>query len=167
MQTVNSWAPKGPSREVRVERWKQRAFYASPCRFFIDVPLDMSGIVRAAVRDCVTHGHHPAPGGMTLVTDAIFRGAALIEITDPRPDDPHVVRIDGEMLGRELPPKGVKLRAELDELVRWAVDLGFELGGCYVQYELRKDTGSGIRATQVYAPISGQEALIDAVSLER
>lgn len=167
MQAVNSLAPKGPSREVRVERWKHRAFYASPCRFFIDVPLDMSGIVAAAVRDCTVHGYHLVPGGMTLVTDAIFRGAALVEITDPRPEDTHVVRIDGELLARALPEKGVKLRAELDELVRWAVDLGFEIGGCYVQYELSTVSGSAVRATQVYAPISGEEQIIESRRMDR
>ena len=164
MQSVNSWAPKGPSREVRVERWRHRTFYASPCRLFMDVPLDMSGIVAAAVRDCMTHGYHLVPGGMTLVTDSIFRGAALIEISDPRPDDPHVIRLGGELLARGLPERGVKLRAELDELVRWAVDLGYEVAGCYVQYDLNPTTGNGLRAVQLFAPLRGEESLTEANS---
>lgn len=161
MQQVNSWPQKGPSREVRVERWKNRAFYASPCRFFLDVPLDMSGIIHAAVRDCVAHGYHQQPSGMTLITDAIFRGAALIEIVDPRPGDPHVQRMDGEMLARSLPDKGVRLRAELDELVRWSVDIGYEIGGCYVSYEPR-DSSRSVRPAHLYAPIRGEEMLIES-----
>ncbi len=27
-----------PSREVRLDHWERRSFYAAACRFFIDVP---------------------------------------------------------------------------------------------------------------------------------
>jgi hypothetical protein len=161
-QVSKGWPPRQPSREVRVERWEGRTFYASQCRFFIDVPLDMSGIVLGAVREAMNHGLRLVPGGMTLATDTLFRGAVLIEIQDDGREDHNIVRMGGELLSRALPEKGVRLRSELDELVRWSLDLGYEVTGCYIEYTPRESIPGAVRATTVYASIKGEDALIES-----
>lgn len=162
MQSVNSWPPpSGPSRAVRAERWVGRTFYASQCRFFLDVPLDMSGMIASATREAAHGGHELVPGGLTLATDAIYRGAVLVEVQDPGIPLANVVHLDGEVLGRALPDRGVKLRAELDELVRWSLDLGLEVTACYVQYESKGPLPGAVKATNVYATIRGEESITD------
>ena len=161
MQSVtNSWPPPGPTREVRVEEWRRRTFYASHCRFFIDVPLDMSGMIISAAREATERGYRLIAGGATLATDAIFRGAVLVEIERAVGTD--VVHFDGELLARVLPDKGVQLRSELNELKKWAVDIGFDITGTYVEYAMRSSTPGRVRPHAVYATISGEEALIES-----
>jgi hypothetical protein len=146
---------------VRAEHWSKRVFYASQCRFFLDVPLDMSGLIANAQRDAAGHGHVVVPGGMVLATDAIFRGAVLVEIEDPGGSPYHVIRIDGEVLGRDLPPKGMRLRGELEELVRWASDLGLDVNGSYVEYRNNGTIPGVARAVAVYATVLGEERITD------
>jgi len=161
MQSVNSSrAPESASREVRVERWTQRAFYATQCRFFIDVPLDMTGMINGAIREANARGIKLRPGGTIFATDAIYRGAVLVEL-DSTAGVPDAVHLDTEVLARALPPKGIRLRAELDELVRWSLDLGYEVTGCYVQYEATGTIPGSVRATQVFATVRGEH--IDSV----
>jgi len=163
MQPVsNSWPPPGPMREVRVEQWRRRAFYASHCRFFIDVPLDMSGMILNAAREATQHGYRLIPGGATLATDAIFRGAVLVEIERAVGHD--VVQFDGEVLARLLPEKGLQLRAELNELKRWSLDIGYEVTGCYVEYAMRDSSPGRVRPHAVYATINGESALLETSS---
>lgn len=160
-----SWSnAPASSREVRVERWGTRAFYASPCRYFIDLPLDMTGSVINARRDAVQAGHALLEAGSIYATDTHYRGAILVEIHPDRRDDPNVIALSGEFLARALPPKGVKLRKELDELVRWSLDLGLEVAGVYVQYE---EDGSLMRATNVFASLRGENELTDPSALSR
>lgn len=165
MQHVtNKWsansADRGPSREVRVEDWTGRVFYASHCRFFLDVPLDMSGIIMNAAREATQHGYRLAAGGATLATDEIFRGAVLVELERAaRPIGVNVVRFDSEVLVRVLPDKGVQLRAELKELTHWSSDLGFEISGRYVEYATRSSSDS-VRPHAVYASLRGEQALL-------
>jgi hypothetical protein len=161
MQQVNSWSVPGPSRAVRVERWNGRAFYASACRFFLDVPLDMTGLVMNATREAMQHGLTLVPAGTVLATDSLYRGAILLEIVDPGMQLMNVVRFDGEVLGRALPEKGVRLRAELDELVRWSNDLGHEVTGCYVQYEHRGSIPGLMKPSQVFATIRGEHSITE------
>lgn len=161
MQEVTKpWSSRQPSREVRVERWTGRTFYASHCRFFIDVPLDMSGILLSAVREAVAAGHQLIPGGAALATDALFRGAVLIEIQDDGAHAHNIVRMNGELLVRALPEKGVQLRSELDELVRWSLDLGYEVTGCYIEYTPRGSIPGAVRPTMLYATIKGEDEMI-------
>lgn len=162
MQQMNSWSNTGAGRAVRVERWVGRAFYASACRFFLDVPLDMTGLILNATREAVQHGHTLVPGGAILATDTIYRGAVLLEIVDPRLHGMmNVVRVDGEVLARGLPEKGLRLRSELDELVRWSNDLGHEVTGCYVQYEHRGSIPGAVKASQVFATIRGEHSITE------
>ena len=142
-----------PMREVRVERWVGRLFYATPCRFFIDVPLDMSGCVAAALRDAVAAGCRLAEDGEVLATDSIFRGAILVEV-EPI-DSVNLVVLDTEVLARGLPEKGVRLRKELDELVRWAIDLGHDVAALYVRFEPTGTIPGAMKPTHVYAAIQG------------
>lgn len=161
MQYVpNSSPPPGPTREVRVERWRARTFYASHCRFFLDVPLDMTGMIMNAAREATEHGFRVVPAGMTLATDAIYRGAVLIEI-EPAIGST-VISFDGELLARVLPEKGVQLRAELKELTRWADDIGYEITGTYVEYAVRDSSPGRVRPHAVYATLRGEDALLES-----
>ena len=160
MQHVtNRWPPRGPAREVRIEHWSARTFYASQCRFFIDVPLDMSGIVLGAIREAMQHGLRLLPGGATLATDTLYRGAVLIEVQDDGREDHNIVRMSGELLARALPDKGVRLRAELDELVRWSIDIGYDVTGCYIEYSPHESIPGAVRPSTVFASIKGEDAL--------
>ncbi|MBK7396686.1 MAG: hypothetical protein IPJ34_10390 [Myxococcales bacterium] len=143
-----------PSREVRLDHWERRSFYAAACRFFIDVPLDMSGIVLAGQREALHAGFKLKPAAAAYATDSIYRGAVLLELDgDPGIDGSHIVRLEGEVLVRALPPKGAKLRAELNELARWSKDLGYEVNGLFVVYESNGTMPGGMKATQVFAPV--------------
>jgi hypothetical protein len=141
------------SRVVRSESWSSRIFYAAACRFFIDVPLDMTGCIHAGLLETVEHGLEPLPGGDLLLTDSLYRGAVLVEIARPaKIADRHVVELSGlELLSRELPSSGVRMRAELDELTRWSFDLGHQVKALYVRYA-RVPPGI-MRPTTVYAAL--------------
>jgi hypothetical protein len=162
MQSVtNQWSAPGPTREVRVERWRARTFYASHCRFFLDVPLDMTGMIMNAAREATEHGFRVVTGGVTLATDAIYRGAVLVEIEPAI--GATVMHFDGELLVRVLPDKGVQLRSELKELTRWADDIGYEITATYVEYAMRDSTGR-VRPHAVYATIRGKDALLESTA---
>jgi hypothetical protein len=152
---------QGAGRAVRVERWASRLFYATPCRFFIDVPLDMSGCVAAARREALAAGYRLPLLGDVLATDALYRGAILVEIEPGGPESTHVMELDGEVLARELPEKGARLRVELDELVRWSFDLGHEVSAVYVQYQSIGDIPGAVRAAHVFAAIKGGERITE------
>ena len=151
--------PSGPTREVRLEQWERRTFYAAACRFFIDVPLDMSGIVNGAQREAQGAGFAIKAGVPAYATDSIYRGAVLLELEkDPGFDGNHIVRIHGEVLVRALPQKGVKLRAELGELVRWAKDIGYEVDASFIAYEMSGSLPAGnMKPTQVFATVKSAE----------
>jgi hypothetical protein len=160
---ANNWSPhqgahqgdSGLTREVRLEQWSARTFYASHCRFFVDVPLDMSGIIMTVAREATQHGYRLVAGGATLATDAIYRGAVLIEIE--RALGNNVVQFDGEVLARVLPDKGVQIRSEFNELKKWSVDIGYEITGCYVEYAMRSSMPGRVRPHAVYATIRGED----------
>ena len=147
--------PVSGSRPVRSERWATRAFYASPCRFFIDVPLDMTGCISGGIREAHDLALPVLDGGDVYATDALYRGAVLVELEPDViavPKQGSIIRVhDVELLTRALPERGVRLRAELDELVRWSIDLGHEVSAVYVQYG-PTETGS-VRATDVFAAL--------------
>ena len=147
--------PVSTSRPVRTERWVGRAFYASPCRFFIDVPLDMTGCISGAIRETRDLGLRVLDGGDVYATDALYRGAVLVEIELDAvavPESGTVVRVhELDLLARVLPERGVRLRAELDELVRWSIDLGHDVSAVYVQYAA--DALGLVRATEVFAAL--------------
>ncbi len=151
--------PSGPAREVRLEQWDRRTFYAAACRFFIDVPLDMSGIVSAAQREAQNSGFALKFGVPAYATDSIYRGAVLLELeADPGFDGNHIVRLNGEVLVRALPQKGVKLRAELSELGRWAKDIGYEVDASFIAYEMSGSLPAGnMKPTQVFATVKSTE----------
>jgi hypothetical protein len=147
--------PVSHSRPVRTEHWRARAFYASPCRFFIDVPLDMTGCIHGAVREAHSLGLPVLDGGEVFATDALYRGAVLVELeldVIATPPTGSIVRVhELDLLARVLPERGVRLRAELDELVRWSLDLGHDVSAVYVQYG-QTQTGA-VRATEVFAAL--------------
>jgi len=145
---------------VRSDHWQARTFYASPCKFFIDVPLDMSGCIVGAVHEASRLGLSPRPGGQLLVTDTLFRGAVLVEVAPPVQAHPQVVTIGGDVLARDLPQKGAKLRGELDELVRWALEIGQEVTGCYVRYEPAGNLPGLVRPAEVFAAVRGEADLV-------
>ena len=150
----------GPSRPVRTERWHRRAFFASPCRYFIDVPLDMTGCIHGALREATRAGHRRPEGGDVFATDAIFRGAILVEVEDHDPVA-DLIRVDGvDLLGREVPERGARLRVELDELVRWSMEIGHEVSAVYVRYDL---SGPAARPIEVFAALRGDTAVNDPV----
>jgi hypothetical protein len=160
MTSPHSWAPP-VSREVRVERWNLRAFYASPCRFFLDLPLDMTGIVVSTVDEAVAAGHVLSSGGLVLATDAYFRGAVLLEIEDPGTFAPGVVRLDFEVLSRALPARGLDVRGEIAELARWSRDLGHEVTAWFVEYARREDRPTALRAKHLHGALRGERPLTE------
>jgi hypothetical protein len=142
------------SRPVRTERWSARTFYAFPCAFLLDVPVDMTGCIQGALRAATRAGLRPRTDGDVLATDAIQRGAVLVEIED----DPaaatfvDVVRFrGGELLVRDLPPKVGRLRVEVDELLRWAREIGGDVASVYVRYDA--PAGGAARAIAVFAAL--------------
>ena len=160
------WTTPPPSRPVRCERWDERTFYAFPCAFLLDVPLDMTGCIQAARRAATGAGLDPIADGDVLATDALFRGAVLVQIAaDPRlasSEDPHVVRLRGaELLSRELPERPVRLRAELDELARWSRELGHDFAAVYVRYDAPAGGSARPRALFVALRDDSHEAEAD------
>jgi hypothetical protein len=150
--------PVSTSRHVRTERWERRVFFASPCRFFIDLPLDMNRCIMGAVREANDMELPVLDGGDVFATDALYRGAVLVELEPDVamvPTTGSIIRVrDLDLLARPLPDRGVRLRAELDELVRWSLDLGHDVSAVYVQYA---STEQGIvRATEVFAALKAE-----------
>lgn len=135
---------------VSLERWEDRSFHVVPCPFRVDLPLDMSGCIAAALHDSMRAGHRRVPGGMILATDrnptasgaarARREGAIFIEVEES--DDPTVAWIGGDLLIRPLPAVATPLRAEVVELLRWSEELGHEVDGFYVGFV----AGEGPRA---------------------
>lgn len=126
--------PSSPQSSVRLEHWPDRVFYTSICRYFLDVPLDMSGVVASAVQEAQGAWLQVTPGGLVLATDGLYRGAMLIQIEPPAFQAPHVMVLGGAFVARDLPSKGVRLRAEFQELVRVGGSFGVEVNVGYVQY---------------------------------
>ncbi len=146
------------AREVRIERWTGRSFFVVPFPFRVDLPLDMSGCIVAALRDTGTAGFRRVPGGAILASDARCGGAIFVEV-DPRGDDPRLSSISGEVLARALPPHASPLRAEVDELVRWSGELGNHVDAFYVGF----CAGEGprhFRPARLFALLDGG-ALVD------
>jgi len=149
--------PPTSSRPVRTERWQPRAFFAFPCAFLLDVPLDMTGVIHGALRAANASGVRPLAGRDVYATDAPWRGAILVEVEDDARGDSTLTRIaEGEMLVRDLPEKPVRLRAELDELLRWSRELGFDVGGTYVRYEIAPGSA---RPIAVFAALRGESGV--------
>lgn len=156
--------PPTSSRPVRTERWERRAFYAFPCTFLLDVPLDMTGLIHGARGAATQVGLDPLTSGDVLATDSVQRGAVLVEIEDDGRIGPDVVRIDAvELLVRELPDKQARLRVELDELVRWARELGHDVGAVYVRYDTSTRTA---RPIAVFAALRG-DTDVEGASVDR
>jgi hypothetical protein len=148
--------PTTAARAVRQIRLDGRSFYATPCKFFIDVPLDMSGCILGAVREAAKAGLRVVPGGLMLVCDTHYRGAVLVEVMADAMGQSNVVVVGGSLLARDLPPKGAKLRAELDELVRWSLEIGLEVTGCYVRYEPVGSLPGALRPAEIFASVNGE-----------
>ncbi|MEO7095811.1 MAG: hypothetical protein ABI175_21305, partial [Polyangiales bacterium] len=94
-------------------------------------------------------------GGAVFATDGLYRGAVLVELeydVIAVPATGSILRVhELELLARALPERGMRLRAELDELVRWSLDLGHDVSAVYVEYG---PTASGsVRATEVFAAL--------------
>ena len=138
-------------REVRIERWSSRAFFVVPCPFRVDLPLDMSGCVVAALRDTMREGYRRPARGAILASDARGRGAVFVEIEAPSRPDPRVTVIDAECLARALPGRSSGLRAEVEELVRWSDQLGRDVGAFYVAFAASEAPGSFRPVTLVAA----------------
>jgi hypothetical protein len=151
-----------PSRVVRLERWETRSFHVVPCPFRVDLPLDMSGCIAAALHDAMRAGHRRVPGGLILATDrapdavgaarARRDGAIFIEV-DPS-TDPSLALVEGDLLVRGLPNVGARLRSEVDELLRWAFELGHDVDGFYVGFAAGEGPRS-FRATRLIAALDG------------
>lgn len=96
----------------------------------------MTGMIAGAMRATTAAGHRALEGGDVLLTDSIHRGAILVEIDGATASGGDVLRIESvELLVREVPSKPGRLRAELDELVRWSRELGHEVAAIYVRYD--------------------------------
>ena len=149
------------SRAVRVERWSARTFYAIPCKFLIDVPIDLSGCVIAGAREARRAGYRLLPTGDAYATDAIYRGALLLEVDPESQGVEQRVVLDVEVLARELPESVVRLRAELGELVRWSVELGYEVTGRYVRYDGVGTSPTTLRPRTVFAAIRGADPITE------
>jgi hypothetical protein len=126
--------PYASRREVRIERWESRAFFVVPCPFRVDLPLDMSGCIVAALKEVLATGHRRPPRGAILASDARGRGAVFVEIEPPREHDSRVVVLDAECIVRALPGRSSGLRAEVEELVRWSDQLARDVGSFYVGF---------------------------------
>jgi hypothetical protein len=161
------------SRPVRSTRWGARAFFAFPCAFLLDVPLDMTGVIHGALRAASEAGLHRPPDGDVLVTDRMQRGAILVEIEDDHrvsavqaslARGANIVRVEStELLVREVPTRPSRLRAELDELVRWSRELGHEVSAVYVRYDL---SDRSARPREMFAALRGEPSL-DSPRVER
>jgi hypothetical protein len=154
-----------PSREVRIERWIGRSFYVAASPFRVDLPLDVSGCIAAALRDARIEGHRRTPGGAILASDARRGGSAdcgiaptsrapriFVEVERSAVDDPAVVRLDAEILARRLPRDAPRLRPEVDELMRWSNELGHAIAAFYVGFTAAEGPRS-FRPTRLFAAL--------------
>lgn len=142
-------------REVRLERWdRPRAFHIVPCTFRVDVPLDMSGCIVAALKTTMSMGLRRVPGGHLLATDAKRSGAVFVEVEPPEEDDPTLVWLDGDVLSRALPVTGARIRADVDELMRWALMLGHDVESFYVSFVAGEGPRT-FRPTRLLAALDG------------
>jgi len=151
-----------PTRVVRLERWETRSFHVVPCPFRVDLPLDMSGCIAAALHEAMRAGHRRVAGGLILATDrapdavgaarARRDGAIFIEV-EPNPD-PALATIEGDLLVRGLPHANARVRGEVDELVRWAFELGHDVDTFYVGFAAAEGPRS-FRATRLIAALDG------------
>lgn len=146
-------------RVVRLERWNARCFLIVPCPFRVDLPLDMSGCIAAALHETMHSGHRRLPGGMILASDrqpnapsAARNGAIFVEI-EPG-NDPTLAWIEGDLLVRALAPTAPRLRAEVDELVRWSTELGHDVDSFYVGFTAAEGPRS-FRPTRLLATLDG------------
>lgn len=146
-------------REVRIERWSGRAFYVVSCGFRVDLPLDMSGCIVAALRETSQEGHRRIPGGALLATDARSGGAIFVEVAAPQVDDPRVSWLHGEVLARALPSGPTPLRGEVDELVRWSGELGHHVASFYVGFTAA-ESPKMFRPSRLFAMLE-QGALVE------
>lgn len=147
------------SRVVRLERWSARCFLVVPCPFRVDLPLDLSGCIAAALHETMHSGFRRLPGGMILASDrqpdgigAAKNGAIFIEV-EPS-NDPTLAWIEGDLLTRALAPTSPRLRAEVDELVRWSSELGHDVDNFYVGFSAGEGPRS-FRATRLLATLDG------------
>jgi hypothetical protein len=132
------------ARVVRLERWAARAFHVVPCPFEVDRPLDLGGCIAKALHETRTSGRKRIAAGLIMASDRTSpqeprrtrrSGAIFVEV-DPRglDDDPSIAWLDGDVLVRALPPRAAALRPEVDELLRWSIELGHEVDGFYVAF---------------------------------
>lgn len=140
------------AREVRIERWIGRSFYVSASSFHVDLPLDMSGCIAAALRDARIEGHRRTPGGAILASDARRGGAIFVEVEPSAVDDPSIARLDAEVLARRLPLESMRLRAEVDELLRWSNELGHAIAAFYVGFSAGEGPRS-FRPTRLFGAL--------------
>jgi hypothetical protein len=150
------------SRVIRLERWQPRAFHVVPCPFHVDLPLDMSGCIAAALHDTLRSGYRRVAGGLILASDrhpgatgalrARRDGAIFIEVEAS--DTGALAWIDGDVLTRALPGGPARLRGEVDELLHWSVELGHDLDGFYVGFAAAEGPRN-FRATRLLATLAG------------
>lgn len=145
-------------RVVRLERWNARCFVVVPCPFRVDLPLDMGGCITAALHEAMHSGHRRVPGGLILASDrqpnvlaAARNGAIFIEV-EPS-NDPALAWIEGDLLTRAL-DSTTRLRAEVDELIRWSFELGHDVDNFYVGFAAGEGPRS-FRATRLLAALDG------------
>jgi hypothetical protein len=145
-------------RVVTLERWRGRAFFVVACPFRVDLPLDMSGCVLAALRDASLAGRRRPTGGAILASDARRGGAVFVEVVPhAREQDSRVVDIEADVVTRRLPIRPSGLRSEVEELLRWSEELGREVASFYVGF-----VASGpraFRAAQLFATLDGGEVV--------
>ena len=157
-----SQAPASNGREVRIEQWLSRTFFVAPCAFRVDLPLDLSGCIVAALKEVREGIYRRSPSGVILASDARRGGAIFIEVETPWQvtHDRTITTIEGDMLTRSLAASatgGAALRTEVDELVRWSSELGREIGGFYMAFT----EGTRPRTflpTRLVAQLDGDEA---------
>lgn len=149
-----------PTRVVRLERWTSKAFHVVPCRFGVDLPLDMSGCIVAALQDTMQAGHRRLPGGLVLASDrsvgtdrSLRNGAIFVEV-QPAHDDASIAWLEGDLLVRSLPARPSGLRSEVDELLRWSTELGHDVGTFYVGFTPGEGPRS-FRPARLFAALDG------------
>jgi hypothetical protein len=134
-----------PNSLIAMESWPPRHFYASVCRFFFDVPLDLTGIVAFSMTEAKAAGFVLHSSRFVLATDSLYRGALLVEIELPqepsyaRARPSSVVTLAGDVIIKPLNEPKLRLRADAMELADHAMQLGREVGAYYFQYS---DLGS-------------------------
>jgi hypothetical protein len=144
-----------PHSLIAIESWSPRYFYASVCRFFFDVPLDLTGIVAFSMAEAKAARFTLHPSRFVLATDSIFRGALLVEIESPsegsspgvRPAS--VITLAGDVIVKPLTAPKLRLRADANELRDHASDLSREVSAYYFQYS---DINS-VRPLKIFATL--------------